>query len=68
MLSGGGSFETFEAEYATAHAAGCSGFMVGRALWGEAVQAPAEQRSAIIADLVRPRFQRLLAINAVDGG
>ena len=71
MLSGGGSFETFEAEYATAHAAGCSGFMVGRALWGEAVRAPADQRSAIIADLVRPRFQRLSAIhaiNAVDGG
>ena len=67
MLSGGGSFETFEHEYATASAAGCSGFMVGRALWGEAVKAPAAERSTIIADVVRPRFQRLLAINNAAG-
>ena len=64
MLSGGGSFEAFEHEYAIASAAGCAGFMVGRALWGEAVRAPTADRAAIIAELVRPRFLRLLAINA----
>ncbi|MEQ1701213.1 MAG: hypothetical protein ABMA25_13955 [Ilumatobacteraceae bacterium] len=64
MLSGGGTFEQFHDEYATAVAAGCSGFMVGRALWGEAVVAPAEQRAAIIAEVVRPRFERLRALNA----
>jgi hypothetical protein len=41
--------------------------MVGRALWGEAVKAPAGERSTIIAELVRPRFERLVAINNAAG-
>jgi tagatose-1,6-bisphosphate aldolase len=64
MLSGGGSFDAFADQYATARAMGCSGFMVGRALWGEAVKAAADQRARIIRDVVRPRFERLVAINA----
>jgi tagatose 1,6-diphosphate aldolase len=64
MLSGGGTFEDFAEQFAVAVAAGCSGFMVGRALWGEAARAPAEERAAIIQALVRERFDRLLAINA----
>jgi tagatose 1,6-diphosphate aldolase len=64
MLSGGGSFDDFANQYAIAADAGCSGFMVGRALWGEAVRAAPAARAAMIADVVRPRFERLLALNA----
>ena len=64
MLSGGGSFDDFVDQYAVAADAGCSGFMVGRALWGEAVRASPADRPALIADLVRPRFAHLCAINA----
>ena len=63
MLSGGGTFDDFADQFTVASDAGCSGFMVGRALWGEAVKAPAEERSRIIIDVVRPRFERLVAIN-----
>ncbi len=63
MLSGGGSFDDFADQYAVAAEAGCSGFMVGRALWGEAATAPPADRRAIISDVVRPRFERLRAIN-----
>ena len=64
MLSGGGSFEAFVDEFTVAAEAGCSGFMVGRALWGEVVRAAPDDRAAIITDVVRPRFERLCAINA----
>lgn len=63
MLSGGGSFEAFAEQFAAAAGAGCSGFMVGRALWGEAVMAPASERATVIAEVVRPRFERLRALN-----
>ncbi len=64
MLSGGGSFEDFVDQFAVAAGAGCSGFMVGRTLWGEAVKAPQADRAATITHVVRPRFERLRAINA----
>ena len=64
MLSGGGAFDDFIDQFAVAADAGCSGFMVGRALWGEAVKASPTDRAATIADVVRPRFERLLAVNA----
>ena len=64
MLSGGGSFDDFVAQFAVAANAGCSGFMVGRALWGEVVKAPQAHRAALIADVVRPRFEQLLAVNS----
>jgi len=63
MLSGGGSFDDFADQIAVANAAGCSGFMVGRALWGEAVRAPAADRAGLLRTLVRPRFERLVALN-----
>jgi tagatose-1,6-bisphosphate aldolase len=63
MLSGGGSFDDFADQIAVANAAGCSGFMVGRALWGEAVRAPAADRAGLLQTLVRPRFERLVALN-----
>ena len=63
MLSGGGTFDDFADQFTVASDAGCSGFMVGRALWGEAVKAPADERPTIISDVVRPRFEQLVAIN-----
>lgn len=64
MLSGGGSFDDFADQFAIAVDAGCSGFMVGRALWGEVAKAPPTDRAAIITHVARPRFERLRAINA----
>ena len=64
MLSGGGSFEDFVEQFTIAAIAGCAGFMVGRALWGEAVRAPAAERTELLRSLVRPRFQRLVDVNA----
>lgn len=63
MLSGGGSFDDFVDQFAVAADAGCSGFMVGRALWGEVVKALPADRAALISHVVRPRFEQLLAIN-----
>lgn len=63
MLSGGGSFDDFADQFDVAAAAGCSGFMVGRALWGEAVKAPAAERAALLRVQVRPRFERLVALH-----
>ena len=62
LLSGGGSFEIYEEEIAIAVAAGCSGFMAGRALWGDAAKAPAEERAQVLAEVVEPRFRRLNAL------
>jgi tagatose 1,6-diphosphate aldolase len=59
LLSGGGTFERFATQLQVARDAGCTGFMVGRALWGEAaIAAPADQ-PRILADLVVPRLLRL---------
>ena len=67
MLSGGGSFGTFAAQLTVAVAAGCSGFMVGRALWGEAVRARTpDERADLLATLVRPRFLQLIDINHIE--
>jgi len=63
MLSGGGSFDDFADQFQIAASAGCSGFMVGRALWGEAVKAPTAERPALLRDQVRPRFERLVALH-----
>jgi tagatose-1,6-bisphosphate aldolase len=62
VLSGGGTFERFEHQLAIAVAEGCSGFMVGRALWGEAAIASPEERPALLKEVVAPRFDRLNAI------
>ena len=67
ILSGGGDFDSFAAQVAASIEAGCSGFMVGRALWGEAARCPIGQRADIIADLVLPRWQRLTDI-VLDAG
>lgn len=62
LLSGGGDFEGFAEQLAAAVEGGCSGFMVGRALWGEAARSEPGRRAAVIDDLVVPRWHRLSAI------
>ena len=62
LLSGGGSFEVYAEQVEIAVATGGSGFMVGRALWGEAALAPAAQRAELLETLVRPRMRRLRAL------
>ena len=59
LLSGGGSFETYAKQVEIAVKAGGSGYMVGRALWGEAALAPAEERAGLLDGLVRQRMRRL---------
>ena len=62
LLSGGGTFEAFAAQLAVASGAGCAGFMVGRALWGEAVRADAATRPTLLRELVAPRLEQLREI------
>lgn len=59
LLSGGGSFDAYAEALEVAIVAGAAGFMVGRALWGEAALAPAGERAAVLETVVRPRLQRL---------
>lgn len=59
LLSGGGTFESFAEQAAVAVAGGCAGFMVGRALWGEAARAGDADRAALIAQVVLPRWHHL---------
>ena len=64
LLSGGGSYESYRDQLAAAVSAGCSGFMAGRALWGEAALAPPADRSRIIAEVVAPRLAELRGLLA----
>ncbi len=62
LLSGGGGFEAFADQVDAAMSAGAAGFMVGRALWGEAAHCPADARPAVIGDTVLPRWLQLCEI------
>ena len=62
LLSGGGNFESYRDQVAAAVAAGCSGFMAGRALWGEAALASPLERPSMISDLVAPRLAELRSL------
>ncbi len=59
ILSGGGGFDVFAEQLAAALEAGCAGFMVGRALWGEAARCTAADRPRVIEQVVMPRWRRL---------
>ena len=59
LLSGGGNYQSYRDQVETAVSAGCSGFMAGRALWGEAALAPQPERTRIIKDLVATRLAEL---------
>lgn len=62
ILSGGGDFDDFAGQLAAAVTGGASGFMVGRALWGEAVRATGDERARLLRSQVAPRFVELCAI------
>ena len=62
LLSGGGNYQSYRDQVQTAVSAGCSGFMAGRALWGEAALAPQPDRSRIIVDVVAPRLAELRSL------
>ena len=62
LLSGGGDFESYRDQVAAAVQAGCSGFMAGRALWGEAALAPPTDRANIITELVAARLAELRSL------
>ena len=62
LLSGGGSYASFRDQLLVACEAGASGFMVGRALWGEHVKAPQGSRPDLLRGTLRSRFAELAAI------
>jgi tagatose-1,6-bisphosphate aldolase len=59
LLSGGGDFDLFLEQVRVSAEAGCAGFMVGRALWGEWALANESDRPSVIAETVLPRWERL---------
>ena len=67
LLSGGDPYELFRDQVQVACAAGASGFMVGRALWGEAIKSPPDERVALVDAVLRPRFEELAAIAREHG-
>lgn len=67
LLSGGDPYDTFKAQLRVACKAGCSGFMVGRALWREVISATKAERRAILEDIVLPRFKELSQIASAYG-
>ncbi|MEM6528335.1 MAG: tagatose 1,6-diphosphate aldolase [Chloroflexota bacterium] len=62
ILSGGDPFESFKQQVEAACKAGCSGFMAGRALWTEVIDAEPAQRDEIARIVALPRLQELAAI------
>lgn len=67
LLSGGDPFDTFKAQLRVACQAGCSGFMVGRALWGDTITADPSRRTELLHTTVRSRFTELAGIAANFG-
>jgi|GEM_PF-27809 len=62
LLSAGVPFQQFAGQLRVAAQAGCSGFMVGRALWREALAVDGEERIQTLRELCRPRFLDLQQI------
>jgi tagatose 1,6-diphosphate aldolase len=62
LLSGGDSFELFHKQLRVACQNGCSGFLVGRALWNEAVFLQDPERDAFLRGEASQRWQMLHAI------
>jgi tagatose 1,6-diphosphate aldolase len=61
LLSWGAAFDEFADQYRHAVAAGCQGFMVGRAVWREALD-PADRATAL-ATVIPERLRQLVAIS-----
>jgi tagatose-1,6-bisphosphate aldolase len=62
LLSGGDSFEAFQKQLRVACQNGCSGFLVGRALWQEAVYLKGNERQEFLHNEGARRWQILHAI------
>lgn len=62
VLSGGDPYELFRDQVQVACEAGASGFMVGRALWGDYVTAAAGDQERLMDEVVRPRFMELCSL------
>jgi tagatose 1,6-diphosphate aldolase len=62
LLSGGESFEAFQEQLRVACENGCSGFLVGRALWQEAVHLDGNERQEFLYNEAARRWQILHAI------
>lgn len=59
LLSDGVPYETFKAQVRVGCEAGCSGFMIGRALWREVISAAQADRAAALTEFAIPRFKAL---------
>lgn len=64
LLSAGVGFDEFCDQFAAAGAEGCSGYIAGRSVWGEAAQASGPDRRRLIDQVVLPRLDRLNAVAA----
>ena len=62
LLSGGDPYASFVTQVEVACDAGASGFLVGRAVWGDAITLDDDARRNQIESDVRPRFRDLAAI------
>ena len=62
LLSGGDSFEMFQKQLRVACQNGCSGYLVGRALWQEAVPLQGKQRDAFLRGEASKRWHTLHTI------
>ena len=67
LLSGGDPYRSFRVQVQIASESGSSGFLVGRALWGEAAKLAGAERRAAIEYQVRPRFVELAQIATTHG-
>lgn len=62
LLSGGDSFDLFHKQLMAACQNGCSGFLVGRAVWQEAVYLQGHERHAFLRGEASRRWQTLKAV------
>ncbi len=67
LLSGGDPIESFVDQVRIASTAGASGFLVGRALWADAVRTRGAARRTLIDSFIRPRFAELVDIASSAG-
>ena len=65
LLSAGVGYEDFVERVRTALDGGASGFIAGRAIWGEAVEMDGDERRRWLSDVARPRLERLVGL--LDG-
>jgi tagatose 1,6-diphosphate aldolase/sulfofructosephosphate aldolase len=67
LLSAGVAFEQFGERVRVALDNGASGFIAGRAIWGEAVTLTGEARAEFLADVAVPRLAALCGLLAEHG-